>query len=150
MRAAPPVTSFRIYPWGDGNGLYARVCVFATKADMYSHRPLERTHAACFQALQVRRAPSFRLRPLFGEVNFHLAKMGIAIVTHEFLHATFEWSRRKRIDLDCVASDDARRYSQSQNPEEQICWAHGEMVRQFYVRAYKLGLIERTPCTPAR
>lgn len=142
--SAPPVASFRIYPWGDGKGLYARACVFATRADMYAHRPLDRTHLACFQGLEIRRAPDFRLRPLFGEVNFYLGKLGMAIVTHEFLHATFEWGRRKRIDLDCVATDDAKRYSQSQNPEEQLCWAHGEMVRQFYERAGKLGLIGRT------
>ena len=77
--------------------------------------------------------------PSCGEIHFCRKHLGVGVITHEFLHAALAWARRIRLDFDVIAVEDSGDASED---EERLCYAHGEMVRQFVNRCNKLRLYD--------
>lgn len=149
QRAIKPIT-FRVYADSRRRGLYVAVNVWPNKRAMYAHKPLERNHEASCTGLKVIRIPpngAQRTLPLFAEVNFHRGYIGTGCVAHEFTHALFCWAERVKLNLSEITakagSYKRRSKSRSLNAdsvEERCCYVLGDMVRQFVLRAHKLGL----------
>ncbi len=142
-----PLARLRVYP--ENKSLYYLVNVWATKGAMYAHCRKALGFAGRFEGLcsTKRWRAGKRLLPLMGEVNLYKGFMGVSVVTHEFLHATLGWARRVQIDLSAIQAVGLAAEHPS-NPdskhvaadEERLAYAHGEMVRQFTDRMYKLGI----------
>ncbi len=74
-------------------------------------------------------------RPMFAEVNLYRAALTMRIVTHELFHATIQYGRRIGFDFSRLDANDSINAE-----EERLTYAHGELCRQFMVRATTLGL----------
>lgn len=142
---AGPVT-FRVYPRRSRRGLYVTVRVFPTQRDLVRTIRAENrregvdevTESDVQGLMQTRRtwaAPRMRLLPSIGVVNLHRARLGIVVVTHEFGHAMFEWANRQRLWKHLAGGN-------TMPVEERILHAQSEMIRQYMVRAEKLGLYD--------
>lgn len=146
IKTPPWPITFRIYP--ENKSLYATVNIWPSKAAMYRHRPLQRTHeASCTgqMAFYPKRKGKQRKDGLFAELNFHRKSLGVGVVSHEITHAAFSWAERRRIPLAIEHTwydvNAKRKGVLSQDsPEERFCYALGEMVRQFTERCYKIGV----------
>lgn len=144
-RGAPPIT-FRLYPqaWnpsGSRGALYAIAYVWPTPAAMQAHRRARgwRGYVDAHVWEVERRSPSGRIRPCFAELHVCRPRLGVGLLTHELLHVTFAWARRRGIDLHAIAvgeGDDRFVH----RDEEALCYTHGELMRQFVTRATRLGL----------
>lgn len=77
-----------------------------------------------------------RTLPLFAEVHlFRGDGLSMRIVTHELFHATMAYGRRIRFDFRRLDADDS-----VNDDEERLTYAHGDLCRQFMMRATDLGL----------
>jgi len=69
-----------------------------------------------------------------GEIVFAAGWMGAGIIAHESSHAVLGWARR--IGLETCTNPNVPRATAN---EERFCYAHGELVRQIAVQAWKRG-----------
>lgn len=139
----------RVYPAAKG-GLYARVHVWATRAELHAHlraihsggRSLIRKCHASWSGYYVLRITKktghHRSLMAFGELNFYRAQIGTETVVHEMLHATLAWARRLALPIELVRGE--TNDGLVDPVEERLCYAQGWMTRQFVTRARKAGL----------
>ena len=150
-----PVTSFRVYPGRKRSGLYVEVRVFRTARYLREvvtrenrEAGLRQSHRRTLGAMQtftrihVPTSGPRRTRPVFGRVNLLVGRLGVQVVTHEFMHATFAWS--DRVGAWSELTGQAPGGERTMGTEERCCHAHSNMVRAFYDRAFALGLCETT------
>lgn len=141
------MVTFRIYP-EPGRTLYVRVNVHPTKKAMreywrasnvrFNGGTWGRRLAYCtpWHVLMVKHGRCQR-NACIAEVNLYRARLTMEIVTHELFHATMEWGRRVRFPFSRLGDDD-----QVNQQEERAAYAHGELCRQFMVRANAAGLYD--------
>lgn len=72
-----------------------------------------------------------------AEVNLAWRFSTMRIVTHEMFHATMAWARRVRVPFDSLDREPVNRL------EERLAYVHGELCREFMVRAEAAGLYEQ-------
>jgi hypothetical protein len=147
------VIVFRIYP-EQGRTLYVRVLVHDTlKAMRERSRELKRRgysadyvgrncYGFCnewnhWQVQAEEDGGRCRRDPCIAEVNLARKHCTMGIVTHELLHATFAWARRVRFPFACLSHE-----AQAMEGEEWISYAHGDLCRDFMVRAEAAGLYQ--------
>lgn len=141
------VTRIRVKP--RQGSLYVLVLIFATKQAMRTYwkheclKPGIKTVALChsYKRYRVRHSKRTRLHPDVATVTFWRHRMGTGVLTHELMHATLAVARRLKLDLTKVY-DDKPGFIPRDHPEEELCYMHGEMVRQLVDRAWKLGVYE--------
>jgi len=137
-----------VYPEGKGR-LFYYVRVFRTVADMlahlrhkdYSRRPGRFCKGMCSSwtrltvpsRCQRRAGQRVRVLPEMGEIVFAVGWMGAGVIAHESTHAVLAWARRLRLDPHESAGRNCSK------AEERFCYAHGEIVRQIAVQAWKRG-----------
>lgn len=143
-RESPGFVTFRVYARRSRRGLYVTVRVFGTQRELVRTIRAENrrfgkdevTESDVQGLMQTHRVWSGRRRrllPGIGVVNLHRARLGIVVVTHEFGHAMFEWANRQRLWKHLASGN-------TMPVEERILHAQSEMIRQYMVRAEKLGL----------
>lgn len=148
MTSRRATVTFRLYP--ESGRRYVRVHVHPTKAAM---REYWRTSEARFNGgtwagrvaycTDVRKwfitaDGRSRRDPCVAEVNLFASRLGTAVVTHEFFHATVAWGRRIGLDFTRLDAEDSVNHD-----EERLAYVHGELCRQFVDRAYHVGLYTR-------
>lgn len=146
MKKAPlkPLATFRLYP--AGRYFYALVNIWPTKKAMYAHRPLQRDHDAACTGISSRTVytdGTSRKNGFFAELNFYKGYIGIGAVSHELTHAAFNWAERVGLCLNTQTikeSNNSKGVLPEEHAEERFCYAIGDMVKQFTVKCYKLGL----------
>lgn len=145
---AEPIAIFRLRP-DPGRTLYVRAQVWPSKVLMHAYlRAVGLQPDDCLgrcTAVEVRHFNSdgtSRLAPMFAEVNLCIPHLGIGIVSHELLHATFAYARRCRLDGRTVFDRSLDTGGDCSPDEEWLCYAHGSLVSQFTRRAYEQGLYE--------
>lgn len=149
-KSAKPI-SFRCFP--EGRFLYCEVNIWPTRADMHNHLPLgEKTVASCgaresYTVQPKRKGKRRRVRKtgLFAEANFYRDQLGVEVVSHEFTHAAFAFADRRKLRLNHALDKEFTHNGRKNTldpdgPEEQFCYALGQMVRQFTQKCYDLGL----------
>jgi len=141
-------TVLRLYPEPDRT-LYVRVRVHPTlkamhersreltAAGTHEHRaPMRHVRGFCTEWNVVKCTKKrARRHPCIAEVNFAGRYCTMEIVTHELLHATMAWARRVGFEFSRLGDDD-----HVNAEEERIAYVHGEMCRQFMVRANTAGV----------
>jgi hypothetical protein len=148
-KPSKPLAIFRVYP--AGRYFYAVVNIWPTKKAMYQYKPLQRNHEASCTGQEVYTYSSkskWRKTGCFAELNFYKGFLGVGCIAHEMTHAALSWAGRARLPISEIVNDNPFRASDhvrvrvlpNDGTEERLCYALGEMVRQFTDRCYKLGI----------
>jgi hypothetical protein len=143
---------FKIYP-RIGRRLHFLVQVFDTKWAMWAYcqancmAPISRqTKAVChsFCRIDFRKNKKARINPEMGNIHFYQRGLETDVVAHECTHAAIFWLRRIiRKDLLEIgrASRLAGRASKFvDGPEELLCLATGNLLRQCNLNLHRLGI----------
>jgi hypothetical protein len=144
-RRTGPLAQFRLYPEAR-RGLYITVMVWPSlRALRRATRRLgdsqwRTTAGYCYSYDRFRIRPRRKPRRLLDFATVHLARerLTMRVVSHELMHATLAWARRVGFNLAGLAGlpDDAH----ASDDEERICTVHGELCREFMVKANRAGL----------
>lgn len=135
----------RLYP-ERGSSLYARVQVWPTKRAFLAH--VNEIHRSingrgfgrhCDGTCSRHEVWSFktgkaRRHRCFAVVNMWRGRLTMRVVTHELFHATMAWGYRVKFPFAGLATDVGVTAD-----EERITYVHGELCRQFMVRASAPG-----------
>ncbi len=135
----------RLYP-EQGSTLYARVQVWPTKKAFLAHvnamhvfkggkGASPRCDGTCSRH-QVTSYRSGRARKdsCFAVVNLWRGRLTMRVVTHELFHATMAWGYRVKFPFAVLSTDDG-----VSDREERITYVHGELCREFMVKASAPG-----------
>lgn len=135
------IIKFRIYP-ESRRGYYFDVKVFPTiealrkYAERWGARHVEPNRFANTDAAVLPYTTTGH--KTLGEIVFHKASLGAAIVTHEATHAALKWVDAKRVNVDRVVRQGNTDIGIEN--EERFCDAVGSLVEQIGRHLYDLGL----------
>lgn len=102
-RAPTPLLVTRVYPQPGRSGLYVRVSIYRSRAEMHAACRANgedpggrRTVGLCasFTRRQYRSGRYHRTDAIVSEVRLYRRRLGVLVVAHELLHATIAWGRR--------------------------------------------------------
>jgi len=139
----------RLYPEPNSR-LYVRVQVWPTHKALLAYLNTEtrgrsgqrgghygrRVQGFCarYASSAYRKGKSRRRSACVAEVNLWRGRLGIGVIAHELLHAAIAWADRIHIDCGVLNSP-----SGVTPTEERICYAHGELCRQFTLKGMRPG-----------
>jgi hypothetical protein len=146
------VHKFRIYPEKDRFRYYT-VFVFPSKRAMYTYfreqrgildrvDGTDRCNGECnFQALATGwtvcnygpdKTETINERDI-GQILCHQGRIGAGLISHEMTHAALFWAAREKLNPKRVVCGEGNRAE-----HERFCTVQGNLVRQFWLRWWKL------------
>lgn len=137
-----PKGFFNIHP--EDKSLFYRVFVWRTYGAMRKVNGFKTAHGSChtWNVYECGKRV-FRLKAELGEIHLCVKSLGAGVVSHEMAHGALGYARRVGIKMDDATTlnkDAACDYMVS-DEEERFVWLLGNMVRQFYIKAYDRGII---------
>jgi hypothetical protein len=136
-----PLCQFRVFP-SRRSRLYTTVKVFASLKAMYAYvkqtnwynkGPIPNDYdALCRSWVYVKKG---RMQPEMGDILLVQGLLQSKFVSHECMHATFEFMRRKKVQM-----PDRLRGTDDRYAEEIVCLAVGDMSSQVYMGLTKHGV----------
>ena len=151
-----PIHEFRVYPSEHGR-LYYTVRVFKTVEQMRdflehdSDRSVKgtwgKTRAVCrsWLVLDVDSSGKSRRTAELGDICYNLNDSGIGTISHECLHATLFYLRRRKLWFSADALDKDQLYQDETicGVEEYSCWVLGRLVAEVVRKGYDCGWLRQ-------
>ena len=143
------IWSIRLYP-EEQSSLFVLALVFKRRKDMIAFwRACHCKGIGRARAIEVHRwtnnGQQLRRDPKVACVTLWVNEIGVGTVSHELFHATVFWGIRRRLDFNELGTN-AKHFTAGNlardGVHERLAYAHGELVRQFYNRAFALGLYD--------
>ena len=134
----PRPVRFRVYPERRSR-LYFGVVVWPTLKSMRVATATSRSRGATmrWETLSFRKGTQ-RKDPIMGEIHLSKRHLTMEVLTHELMHATLTWARRKGLQEGLLNNDCEQR---TRSLEERVCYAHGRMGRDLVARCIEKGLL---------
>jgi hypothetical protein len=150
-----PARKFRLYP-SKGTRLYYECYIWNRRQEMRRvHRIIcgkfkhENRVMAFVECCVLRDKKTKRKLRCIGECHFYLHDIGGGIVSHEMTHAAVGYMHRKGMVLDFrrkpfTEADFGKKSRVIKGAEEDLCTVIGTLVRQFYIKCERLGVMKAT------
>jgi hypothetical protein len=153
-RPPKPVFEFKVSPAQHGK-LYYVVRVFKSVDQMRAFLDTDdatrgtwsETGAVCrsWRTVNVERGGRTTLNPELGDICFHLGGSQIGVISHECLHATLFYLRRRKLwfDPDVLDPEQLLQDESICGVEEYACHILGNLVGQVVRKGYACGWFGR-------
>lgn len=147
-----PARKFRLYPSANTR-LYFECYIWNKLSELHCvHRMIcgRTNHGHRVRGLveRCRHWENNRLTPLLGEIHLHLHHLGGGVVSHEMLHAAIGFHNRKQRNLNLTPDPLIRGRKGKPRPcndnEEQLCYALEYLIRNFYRKCERNGVLKAT------